>query len=445
MPNADSSEMTRLKRLKAQANDSNGNVAVVKFRRPSPDGILPVQIKYSLSNFLPGIDSVHSIAAAQRVSSRRPIGFPPAVIDSPLVWNGIPPNSFAYNGGGNDVKYGNGYWVAVGGDTYNHVVWSANSINWTLASGLITRASTNSRGISVTYGSGKWVVIGYDGSGIPKIWHTTNPSVPWTPVANEVFVDTVEAYPNGIATDGNGNWVIVGNTPVPSNRSVFFSSNLVNWVSATSQTVAEVFFAGYGNSVAHGNGLWVTVGSGGADNNLYWSSDGRDWTNVAGVFDGGQGKKVVTDGYGNWVAVGTGGNNLCWSRDGKNWTNVSGIFPGGQGSSVATDGYGNWVAVGNGGDDNNLYWSRNLSDWTPVAGVFNGGAGSSVSYGNGLWIVTGAGTDGTTYSSKNLTTWTLIPEIFAAGGRGRAVAYGNENWVIVGQGNDGSNLFYGHR
>ena len=72
MPNADSSEYTRLKKLVAQSNDSNGAVATIKFRGPSPIGILPSPIKFSLLNFLPQITSGnHSVAATKQESIRR--------------------------------------------------------------------------------------------------------------------------------------------------------------------------------------------------------------------------------------------------------------------------------------------------------------------------------------------------------------------------------------
>jgi hypothetical protein len=72
MPNADSSEYTRLKKLAAQSNDSTGAVATIKFRGPSPVGILPSPIKFSLSKFLPQMRAgIHSIAAAQHESIRR--------------------------------------------------------------------------------------------------------------------------------------------------------------------------------------------------------------------------------------------------------------------------------------------------------------------------------------------------------------------------------------
>ena len=445
MPNADSSEMTRLKRLKAQANDSNGNVALSKFRKPSPDGILPVQIKYSLSKFLPGMTSVHSTAAAQRLSAGRPIGFPP-VDNSPIfiVWGSIPATEFASMGGA-DVLYANGYWVAVGIDYNLHAaVWSTDGVNWTPNSFVAPHQIYSGGAVKVKYGSGKWVVVGYDGTGNPTIWYTTNPSGAWYTSGDNVFNDGGgPSAPKDIATDGNGKWVVVGdNSTYQPNQSVFSSSDFVTWTVATNQSVQNVYTSGYGNAVAYGNGKWVTVGFGGDNNDLYWSSDGMDWTNVPGMFNGGMGNSVATDGNGNWVAVGSGGNNLCWSTDGINWTIVPGMFTGGMGNSVATDGNGNWVAVGLGGNNDNLYISRNLTTWTAVTGVFNGGYGSAVSYGNGYWVATGTGTTASTYSSKNLLDWTPIFGTFTTG-RGAAVAYGNGYWVVVGtQSGGGDNLYY---
>jgi hypothetical protein len=74
MPNADSSEITRLKRLKGLVNDSKF-VGSSKFRSTLPYGTLPVPILFSLTNFLPGTGT-HSIAAAQQVSAARQRSLP---------------------------------------------------------------------------------------------------------------------------------------------------------------------------------------------------------------------------------------------------------------------------------------------------------------------------------------------------------------------------------
>lgn len=76
MPNADASEVTRMKKLRAQANDFLGIVNDNKFLRPSPDGIVPLRIT-GLRNFLPSLsaNSNHNVSAAILYSGRKPKGF----------------------------------------------------------------------------------------------------------------------------------------------------------------------------------------------------------------------------------------------------------------------------------------------------------------------------------------------------------------------------------
>jgi hypothetical protein len=71
MPNADSSDYTRLLKLRAKQNDFSA-VDSRKFRGPHSVGIARIPATYSLTNYLPQITGgPHSLAATQRFSADR--------------------------------------------------------------------------------------------------------------------------------------------------------------------------------------------------------------------------------------------------------------------------------------------------------------------------------------------------------------------------------------
>lgn len=65
MPNVDSSDYTRFKKLKALHNDQDPNIVDSrKFRGPQTGGAGRVPIIFALNEFLPGPNTQHSVAGA---------------------------------------------------------------------------------------------------------------------------------------------------------------------------------------------------------------------------------------------------------------------------------------------------------------------------------------------------------------------------------------------
>jgi len=67
--NADSSEYTRMKKLRLQLNDLNG-VDPLKFRAKRPDIVFQKPFSFNVTNFTPA-SSTHSVAAAQFFGLKR--------------------------------------------------------------------------------------------------------------------------------------------------------------------------------------------------------------------------------------------------------------------------------------------------------------------------------------------------------------------------------------
>ena len=209
----------------------------------------------------------------------------------------------------NDVAYGNGRFVAVGGNF--SVATSTNGVDWTtqfIASGIPLN--------SVSFGNGLFVAAG--GSGFIR---TSINGTTWS------TIQISSAHLNGVAW-GGGTFVAVG-----TNGTILTSANGTNWTSRSS------FVTNVLSAVTYGNGRFVAVGNSGYV--LVSTNGGTNWTSrAAGTL---MNLTDVTFG-GTFVAVGASGTILN-SIDGLSWTARS-LGTGVDFSSVTVDG-SRFVAVGN--------------------------------------------------------------------------------------------------
>ena len=191
-----------------------------------------------------------------------------------------------------DVYYGNGLFVAVGGEiTGGKAAYSTNGNNWHVDTQLITGAW------KVCYGNGKFIALGTFGS-----------SALWA-----------------------------------------FSPNGKEW---SSGQFSEAEFAGrIFKSICYGNGKFVAVGtSSGGDNYAITASstDGKNWTLV--ISPNKATWHSVCYGKGRFVAVGTTGDNssaiTAYSTDGKIWSTEE-ILTYGDMNNLKSVSYGNgkFVAI----------------------------------------------------------------------------------------------------
>ena len=232
-----------------------------------------------------------------------------------------------------------------------------------------------------------------------------------------------------------------------------------------------------------------------ASNNIGYSPDGENWTvvtNTDGLFQGGFGLMIASDGSGTFVAAGYSAddlNNIGYSTNsGLTWsvaTETNGLFNGGGGNYGAIlfgfggiaygytpDGSGVFVAVGYSADDaSNIGYSQDGGDtWTVVAPADNNGlfqgeiGGGDIAYGlnqngSGVFVAVGTSLDDASnigYSSDGGQTWTVVAPaqrngLFFSGSGGLSggigIAYGYTSdgsgiFVAVGAGGDASNIGY---
>jgi hypothetical protein len=286
------------------------------------------------------------------------------------------------------VTYGNGLFVAVGGD--GAILTSPDGVTWT------ARTSVTSYSLySVTYGDGLFVAVGRNGAIL-----TSPDGVNWT-----ARTSGTSAGLSGV-TYGNGLFVAVG-----WGGAILTSPDGVNWVQQTSGT-------GYSLSgVTYGNGLFVAVGDGGT---ILTSPDGVDWTAQASL---GTSNRLLDVTYGSGLFVAVGNNGLILtSPDGVNWTGQ--VLGTSNSLSGVTYGNGTFVAVGSGGT---IFTSPDGVNWTAQA------SGTSdwlfgVTYENGRFVAVGDG--GTILTSPDGVDWTA--QTSGTSNPLYGVTYGNGLFVAVG-------------
>ena len=181
-----------------------------------------------------------------------------------------------------DVHYDNDLWVAVG---YSGIITSPDAISWTARS----VPSGPPQLFSVAYGNGVWVAAGGNPSDVAAGARSTN-GITWATI-------TVQLSPSPIATSvayGNGIWIMSSSQGLISR-----STNSTTWGQVTSN------FGSAGiRSVAYGNSIWTAVGDGGR---IRRSTDsGSTWTTVTSNF-GTIDIISVSYGNGVWVAGGNNG------------------------------------------------------------------------------------------------------------------------------------------
>jgi hypothetical protein len=204
-----------------------------------------------------------------------------------------------------------------------------------------------------------------------------------------------------------------------------------------------------------------------------FSSNGESWTVVSetnGLFSGGYGHAIASDGNGTFVAVGNSDNDassIGYSLNGvETWSVASvtnGLFRGSSGNAVAY-GDGRFVAMGNSDNDaSSIGFSTNNGDTWQVAdntnGLFQGGEGGGIAYGYnnsgiGVFVAVGDSLDDLSnigYSTNGGQSWqvaSVTNGLFKGGeGEGRGIAYGHTPdgtgiFVAVGNGSDVSNIGY---
>ena len=154
------------------------------------------------------------------------------------------------------VGYGNGWFVAVGGDRNSMVMRSRDGVSWEED---LHPAGGQWKG-GVAYGAGTWVAVG----GVGTVIRSTDDAATWTAVDQRL-----SGAGRGI-TFGGGRFVAVGDGGV-----IATSTDGSEWSEVDTD-------AGGLGSVGYGHGRYVAVGSNwngsGFDTWCYQSTDASDWS-----------------------------------------------------------------------------------------------------------------------------------------------------------------------
>ena len=394
--------------------------------------------------------------------------------DLGVTWSG---KGLLLTGSGNDVKYNNGVWLAVGGDnvsTENVIVKSTNNgTTWTQVATYNTSYFTSVNGVQNV--NNTWYITGR-GASYLAYSNTNNPSsmsdfvmvstssvyfstngvclstfnyqkpryivggkgmkgsvdgFSWFDILNQPFTTVNDVYWNGTI------WVGVGVClmPVPSGSSssvrntIAYSYDGINWIGlgATIFTIA-------GNNVYYStaNSLWIATGSG--TNTMATSVDGITWT--------GRGTTVFTTAGGRitydnnlLVAVGEGFNNFATSTDGISWDVPTQLNSGYHVTYINNS----WFIAGSSNSGQNIIAkSTDGIIWKDLNLTISGGLSSCycLAYGNGKWVA--CSNNKIAYSTDG-TNWTSTTSTGGITAYVNKVAYGKDGsgnglWIAAGQG-----------
>ena len=288
------------------------------------------------------------------------------------------------------VAYGQGMFVAVVYD--GRIAISRDGANWQ-----VNKPDIVVPWIWVAFAAGRFVA----GGGPPD---TLVSSIDGTNWVQQPFPDI--AIPTGLSSTGDRFWLCVFSGPDQA-RSLFTSTTGTNWVRMRG---AEEFFStadGRYYSVAYGGGVYVSVGW---DTSLIGlnaflfaptiiiSRDRTNWvTEWTGVDPAdvpthrdGTALRRVTYGDNLFVAVAASaaGKNIWWSSDGTNWTYQITSFP-----DLRSVAYGDGVYVAVGGYDEGLpgviLTSTDGKQWT-AAEISSTNYLSDVTYGQNTFVAVGS-------------------------------------------------------
>ena len=189
-------------------------------------------------------------------------------------WNNVTNTTFGTDSTINDVAYGGGRYVAVGGSDVladvqeGKIAYSTNGTSWTAVTNSTFGTSTI---YGITYGAGKFVAVGAGG----KMAYSTN-GTSWTAVTDSKFsTDTIYGITYG-GPSGKEKFIAVGNSGFSSHQ-IAYSTDGVTWT-RVSQYFSGRLFTGL-NRVTWGGNKYVAVAGAGV---MYFSTDGTYWAKIDG-------------------------------------------------------------------------------------------------------------------------------------------------------------------
>ncbi len=270
------------------------------------------------------------------------------------------PGGLTGSGAGEDIAYGNGIYVAVGG---GGIQTSPDGVVWTAR----TKAAGAMDPRGITFGNGRFVATAHNNG----TWSTmtSTDGITWT------AGNSTQSGINNVAYGANM-FVAVG-----WDGFIISSPDGTNWTqrSATGDEWRDVIFA---------NGQFLAIGAP-PSGNVATSNDGITWTIQAG-----SGTPYTKLAYGESLYVGTANSNMAYSSNGITWNGTS--VGSGDWNRVIYTTTGRFVAIHY--DSGEIAFSDDGVAWTIESGLLdNTKLWSGLIEGDGNLIATAL--DGTIYSS----------------------------------------------
>jgi hypothetical protein len=350
-------------------------------------------------------------------------------------WESIPLNDYSDNVRDATIKVVDGQLVEE--EEHRTFTWTAVTNN-TFGESPIN---------AIAYGNGKFVA----GGGNTKIAYSTD-GKNWTPVLNNPFSSNNEDI-CAIAF-GNGRFVAGGTGTGNYGSTMAYSTDGVTWIIpeekgpfANDNGIGYMISAIAHNGLAGSNSKFIAVND---NSQMAYSTDGEVWIAIEDLYENPFGDPnnihAIAYGDGMWVAGGDGiGGKMVYSTDGVTWNSIMGLFGNnayGQINAIAYDG-NKFVAVSNGGQI--AYFTKEyftVGSWTLVDdepfGNYqtNGSSINAIAYGNGRFVAVSYGGQIAFTDDEN---WTLVDQSLfgidtnnSGSSNIYAIAYGNGKFVAVG-------------
>ena len=261
-----------------------------------------------------------------------------------------------------------------------------NNTNW-VTSSVFSSTTVN----DVAYGNGRWVAVGGDGK-----TSTSTDGITWsstTTVGNTRQLEAV-AY-------GNGLWIAVGRSGTTSASCIYKSVDGYTWTSVFNSSSTSTYIL---RDVKYANGVWVAVGQQSGDSLLCTSTDGTNWTVKSAGITGFYILYGVEYGNNKWIVTSSYPGMITSTDNGSTWSAPSiATWPSGPSSEIFYSDNTWLVATGGtslmSSTDNGVTWilsAFNVS-LTDVSGI---------SKFEDNWII--VETDGIVYTSKDTFNWVQV-------------------------------------
>ena len=332
------------------------------------------------------------------------------------------------------VAHNNRLWVIGGwdGGVKNDVWRSEDGATWTEAMNNADFSPRHSPTV-VAHNDRLWVIGGHDGAFKNDVWWSQDGAT-WTEVPPEARGSEHFSARSShqVVVYDDQLWVIGGLADDGYKNDVWRSEDGVTWHKV--ETNSDKFSERSDHQVAvYDDKLWVIGGWDGTNyyDDVWWSEDGKDWTEVDQPTDSDKlfsershHQVAVYDDklwvIGGWVGGNARKNDVWWSQDGKDWTEVDQptdsdkLFSERSHHEVAVHNNRLWLVGGfdGGARQNDVWWSQDGKDWTEVTGSADfspRNAHRVVAHNDKLWVI--GGWDGTlkndVWQSEDGENWRL--------------------------------------